>query len=255
MENHSDLQPQIWPAISCYCNTYGKVHTLQEVLKCFLQQDYKGPKELVIVNDLEQQELIYDHPEVTIINLKHRIIPLGKKFNTSISHCKYDILACWEDDDIYLPNHLTNAVTCMRDGIFHTGTAWFENIEKELIFTHNVYHATHVFTRDLFNKSGGYPEIDESRVDLLLIDNFKKIIGDYSKPMSPKNLTYIYRWASANCFHGSHWHDNVSENAGKYVQDLISNNRMPVGKINLVPNWKYDYVEIARNCANSYSKK
>jgi glycosyltransferase involved in cell wall biosynthesis len=39
------------PLISAKCITYGRVNTLEEALHSFLQQDYPGKKELIIVND------------------------------------------------------------------------------------------------------------------------------------------------------------------------------------------------------------
>jgi glycosyltransferase involved in cell wall biosynthesis len=43
----SDL---IYPPISCKCITYGRVDTLQESIYSFINQDYPGKKELIIVN-------------------------------------------------------------------------------------------------------------------------------------------------------------------------------------------------------------
>lgn len=239
-----------WPAVSCYCNTYGRVHTLEEVLESFLRQNYQGTKELVIFNDLSKQELIFNHPEVRIINLKDKIIPLGRKFNESISYCRYDILACWEDDDIYLSNHLTQSISLMKNGIFHTGTAWFEDTEQHLVETHNTYHATHVFHKDIFYKVGGYPEIDESKLDIGLMSKFSNLLGSYSTKLSKLEFSYIYRWGTANCYHGSGWTGDMSNHVINYVQSNISNNTIPVGPVQLNPHWKYDYNNLARQYAN-----
>ena len=56
-----------YPSISAKCITYGRVSTLEEAIYSFLQQDYPGEKELVIVNDYPKQKLIFDHPEIKII--------------------------------------------------------------------------------------------------------------------------------------------------------------------------------------------
>ena len=82
------------PGISCYCSTYGRPQALLEnSIQCFLDQDYAGPKELVILNDFSEHDLVFDHPEVRIINLKERIKPLGRKFNMNIDLCSYGIVA------------------------------------------------------------------------------------------------------------------------------------------------------------------
>jgi len=239
-----------WPSVSCYCNTYGRVHTLEEVIESFLRQDYQGAKELVIFNDLAEQELVYDHPEVRIINLKDKIVPLGRKFNHSITYCHHDILACWEDDDIYLSHHLTQSINLMRNGIFHTGTAWFEDQVQHLVATHNTYHATHVFTKNIFNQVGGYPEIDESRLDLGLMSKFTNLLGNYSTNLSESQFSYIYRWGTAKCYHGSGWGSDMSNHAINHVRSDISNNTIPIGLVFLRPNWKYDYNNLAKQYAH-----
>ena len=238
---HMDKQ---YPAVSCFCSTYGRVHTLEELIESFLRQNYKGKKELVIFNDCELQKLEFDHPEVMIFNVEERIKPLGKKFNWNIRLCKYDVLCCMEDDDIYLPNHITYAVEHMNNGVFHTGNAWVEESEGKFHYAGNYFHATHVFNRELFDKVNGYPEIDNCTVDVGIMGRFREAIGNYSQPTNPEDLTYIYRWATANCYHASGWGsniNNVSELAKDVVTTQATNGDIPVGIVKLNPNWKYDY--------------
>ena len=45
------------PKVSCYCPTYGRTSFLEEAIYSFLNQDYDGEKELIILNDLEDQTL------------------------------------------------------------------------------------------------------------------------------------------------------------------------------------------------------
>ena len=70
--------------ISCKMITYGRVEFLEESLQSFLNQDYDGEKELVIVNDYPQQKLIFDHPEVRIINLDYTFETIGQKENFAV---------------------------------------------------------------------------------------------------------------------------------------------------------------------------
>ena len=140
------------PGISCYCSTYGRPKILIEnSIQCFLEQDWAGPKELVILNDFDKQELIFNHPEVKIINTKERIKPLGKKFNENISLCKYDLLATWEDDDIFLRNRLTYSYNNMRDDIFHTHDAFFE---KDKFVLSGMYPEGNVYSTGIGTVSG-----------------------------------------------------------------------------------------------------
>jgi GT2 family glycosyltransferase len=47
--------------ISYMCLTYGRPKVLEEAIESFLRQDYKGEKELVVLNDFADQTLVFDH--------------------------------------------------------------------------------------------------------------------------------------------------------------------------------------------------
>src|SRR5262245_8679210 len=61
------------PSVSCMCLTYGRPpHLVEEAIESFLRQDYRGQKELIVLNDLFGQELRFEHPEVQIVNVGKR---------------------------------------------------------------------------------------------------------------------------------------------------------------------------------------
>lgn len=236
-----------FPGISCYCSTYGRPTALIEnAIWCFLQQDYAGPKELVILNDFDQQELIFDHPEVRIINHPSRIKPLGRKFNLNAALCKYPILAVWEDDDIFLRHRLSYSYARMRDGVFHSNDAFIEHAPGELGVMSNLFHSQHMFTRELFDRVGGYTEEDRGSIDVTLMDAIRREVGDYSQPIPTDDLFYVYVWTGANSFHGSGMGaDNiaVSDSAAEYVARQVKEGRVQTGKVYLQPKPRYDVYE------------
>ena len=67
-----------FPFISCKCITYGRVNFLEESLYSFLNQDYPGKKELIIVNDYPLQTLVFEHPDVKIYNLDYTFNTIGE---------------------------------------------------------------------------------------------------------------------------------------------------------------------------------
>ena len=71
-----------YPFISCKCITYGRVHTLEESIYSFINQEYPGKKELVIINDYPLQRLEFNHPEVKIFNLDYRT--MLSRYNSSM---------------------------------------------------------------------------------------------------------------------------------------------------------------------------
>jgi glycosyltransferase involved in cell wall biosynthesis len=233
--------------VSCYCATYGRAHCLEESIECFLRQDYKGPKELVILNDYEDQNLIFDHPEVKIVNLPYRITPLGAKFNATVEMCSGDVLFCWEDDDIYLPKTISYGLEHMEDGIFHTGDGFFEHAAKHIITASNVFHATHTMTRELFNSVNGYPVKDQCSVDIEIMEKLGAVLGKgYSKTVPVNERQYIYRWSTVKSYHGSGWGPGIEDLSGK-VENILEQQKqsglIPSGDVVLKPKWSYEYMD------------
>lgn len=231
--------------VSCYCATYGRIHCLEESVECFLRQDYKGPKELVILNDYEDQNIIFEHPEVKVVNLPYRITPLGAKFNATISLCSGDVLFCWEDDDIYLPKTISYGLENMENGVFHTGDGFFEHSLKNIILASNVFHATHAFTKDLFESVEGYPVKDQCSIDIEFMTKIKNRLGkNYSKKVPVVDRQYIYRWSTIKSYHGSGWGPDIYDLSQK-VENSITHQKntglIPSGDIVLKPKWVYEY--------------
>src|SRR4029453_330313 len=98
------------PPGSCLCATYGPRGGLQEAIAFFRAQEYPGEKELIVVNDLAEQELVLDHPEVRILNFRTRFPSLGEKRHYAIAQSTGQVLITWDDDDGYLPAHIAECV-------------------------------------------------------------------------------------------------------------------------------------------------
>ena len=122
-----------YPFISCKCITYGRVSTLEESIESFLKQDYPADKrELIIVNDYPLQTLIFEHPQVKVVNLVKTFETIGEKENYATELCQGDIICQWDDDDVALPNHLKNVAKHFTDdaNILHWKTGVFYNEPK-----------------------------------------------------------------------------------------------------------------------------
>lgn len=88
--------------------TYGRIPFLNRALASFLSQDYEN-KELVIINDDSNVQLKCNYSNVICINLNKKIL-IGDKKNLATNIGKYDIYVPYDDDDIMLPNRLTNCI-------------------------------------------------------------------------------------------------------------------------------------------------
>jgi len=56
--------------ITCILLATGRLERLEESIASFLSQDFAGEKELIIINVLHRQTLVFEHPDVRIYNLK-----------------------------------------------------------------------------------------------------------------------------------------------------------------------------------------
>ena len=101
------------PLISCIMPTYGRPDYVNEAIAMFLAQDYPR-KELVILNDCPGQRFACDQPGIHVFNADERYSTLGEKRNAAIELAQGDIIAVWDDDDIYLPWRLSFSLAEMK---------------------------------------------------------------------------------------------------------------------------------------------
>jgi hypothetical protein len=234
------------PKVSCFCATYGRPHLLEEAIESFLRQDYDGPKELVILNDYAGHTLHFDHPEVKIVNADKQIVPLGKKFNQTVSLCDGDLFLPWEDDDIYLPWRISHSVANLEDGIFHTSQGWDDSGADLLQATINLFQCNLTVSKEKWLQAGGYEEKDVSAIDS---DLFRRLNAKRSSQKLPQDkVFYIYRWAGSDSYHGSAlggYKEGVSQSAQAFVEAKALNGDVPSGHVTLKPNWSKDWTKIA----------
>ncbi len=91
--------------------TYGRPDYVNEAVQMFIDQDYPhNRRELIILNDCPGQTFISDLPSeynIKVFNESFRYKTLGQKRNVTLDHAKGDLIAIWDDDDLYLPWRLS----------------------------------------------------------------------------------------------------------------------------------------------------
>jgi glycosyltransferase involved in cell wall biosynthesis len=239
--------------ISALCITYGRHHLLEESVESFLRQDYPH-KELIIVNDLSEQTLIFNHPQVKIFNFKERFPTIGDKRNKSVELSKGDILIGWDDDDIYLPwcfsqtikefefNSLLEAIKPDR--------AWCRNGTTFKRPYSNCYANIASYTRGAFHAINGYISMNSGQ-DVNFYERLKKHLLPEKKfkliSYPEEEYAFIYGWGTG-FYHlsgyGSDKNNNIS-GFTKIEQSIKSKPIEPV--VELKPHWKQDYVKITRD--------
>jgi Core-2/I-Branching enzyme/Glycosyl transferase family 2 len=242
------------PAVSCFCLTYARPRVLEEAIHSFLQQDYAGPKEMIVLNDYADQTLVFDHPEVRVINVPRRFRSLGEKLNAAVALASHDLLFAWDDDDIYLPHRLSFSVARFepRKGFFKAESAWVWNDQALSGPMQNIFHAGSCWSRGLFDAVRGYPaegsgcdQIFEAR----LAAAFPGSIAPWA--VTPSEIYYVYRWAGTGSYHLSVQGGAQIERSRKYaevaayVEQRAAAGEIPRGQIALQPCWRADYRQLA----------
>jgi glycosyltransferase involved in cell wall biosynthesis len=229
------------PLVSCLCITFGRTTLLDEAVESFLRQDYAGPKELIILNDLSALEIRGDIPGVTIVNLPRRMRTIGEKRNASVALARGDYLFPWDDDDISLPWRISVSMRRLLAGAeyFKPDRYWFLRKDGTLDpHPHvNMAHAMGAWTRRLFLEAGGYPAI-QSGQDTELEHRFASTGRRQVETIPTEELFYIYRWAVTGSYHLSqHGKGQGFDQAAVAVAGVE-------GIHELRSHWQRDYAEL-----------
>jgi glycosyltransferase involved in cell wall biosynthesis len=243
-----------YPFISAKCITYGRVDFLEESVQSFLQQEYPGQKELIIVNDYPLQELIYDHPEIKIYNLDETFATIGEKENFAMSKCSGDIICQWDDDDIALPNHLSNVAKYLTKDydIIHWKNGAYCNNDRitSLCFIGN---SGICFTKSVWEKVGGHP-IENAGYDMTFIENIHRL--DNSRVLfvtTPLDeVSWFYMWGGRGYHMSGQGHDtadrpNAIQRHSEHVEGRRLRGEIPTGDVSLSPNWRQDYSQLLKD--------
>jgi len=243
----SDL---IYPPISCKCITYGRVDTLQESIYSFINQDYPGKKELIIVNDYPLQKLIFNHPEVKIYNTDEVFETIGDKENFAVDKCSYNLIAVWDDDDIALPNHLNNIAKYFKPGnnLLHWDKGVYFNDDTITAIT-GIGNSGIVYTKDIWNKLGGHAK-QNAGYDMTFVISINQLTPDKVIHAFPSNdeVSWFYMWGGRS-YHMSglgtdHHHvdrPNVIKRHTEHIEELRKLGKIQTGIIELIPYWKLNY--------------
>lgn len=191
------------PFVSCLCPTYRRPKLLENSIACFLAQDYPADRrELIVLDDAGEL------PNQTgegwqIISIRRRFRSLPEKFNALAGLARGEILIVWEDDDIYLPHHISSHVAAMN------GHLWSKPSKVLSDYTGQIeaedasgrFHAILAFTRQAFEQVGGWPLTLRGDFDQQLIARLNAI-GRAGDPCQQSAPSYVFRWSSTGAYHG-----------------------------------------------------
>lgn len=229
-------------SISIICLTYKRVHLLEEAIFSVINQTYKD-WELIIVNDCEEQELIYDHPQIKIFNVKEKFKTIGAKRNFALKQCTKDYIVSLDDDDLFLSRYLDILhKTVDKYDALASQRSWFYDNDKNIRLSDRSMSSIFIFNREKY-KNVKYPEKNFDEVGSFFMNIMKSSGNGLLKELNPSEIGYVYRRKVDSQY--SMFNMNVMD---FNIQDSILQ-KIPVnqiGKIQLNPHWNKDYDTIIK---------
>lgn len=240
--------------ISCLMPTYNRCPDYQvlveEALECFLSQTYDD-KELIICNDTPGQKLIFDHPQVKVLNLHARFPTLSDKLQWMIDNSSGDVLCRWDDDDISLPHRLEYSITKLgHDLEWRAENYWYCPLEDTKYVEHpGNTHTMSVWRREVLNHFGGsYPEKASGWEDQQFnIQLSRAGINNAGDIIPIEDIFYLYRWGVSDR-HLSSQGAGTKEGLQSHY-DKIGERDVHQEEFLLEPHWEEDYIHRAEKAA------
>ena len=123
----SDLSPDpSWPSVSIIVPTNSRPEFVGRMLEMVAAQDYDLERlQVVVVDDsppeLRAPALAAGEQRLGAMHVIYVLLPavvsIGEKRNVAIEHSVgFDVIAHWDDDDIYAPQRLAAQLEPLRDG-------------------------------------------------------------------------------------------------------------------------------------------
>lgn len=208
--------------VFCLCPTYGRTpELLANSLQCFSNQiESRVPIQLVIYDDLGNLNYLYVDgglhngfvggevtKAVAVLSSEVREPDIMSKYRRMLEWLDVevdgikpdDILLLWDDDDLYLPQHISDHVNLyMNAGVDYV---YPENVLST--YTGNIqvepsggrFWASCSFTFDLYDALGGFPNTRRADFDQQWLQMLFNKQGAMRGVAPTRYSTYIFRWA------------------------------------------------------------
>lgn len=221
--------------ISVVTLTYKRKHLLEEAIQSFLNQDFKGESEMLILNDSPEVEYIFEHPKVRIINHKKRFDSIGKKLEFAMKQAKGDFVYRLDDDDLLTPWALTVVNEYIENNkgndIYRCAHHYFFSNNNFISVSSSINNGN-CYSRDFINRIEFPNTSGDEDNTITFCRNASVFTGDLGR------YSMIYRWGMST-YHISGM-GNYQDN--QYV--LSKTDQLcekEIGQIKLNPNFKKDY--------------
>ncbi len=240
--------------IACLCPTYGRPELLASSIAQFQAQTHPD-KRLYILDDGGQYAYAVND-DYELISLKARFNSLPQKYDALAAMAadwKPDAIAMWDDDDIYLPHHLSSIAARLNGEYQWTApvVVWSTYPGHPVIEDAvGRFWASCAIRWQAFKDVGGVPLTLRADFDQMFLGNCQKKFGPpVSLASNAKDATFVFRWADTLAPHAQHflrspddetWYDRMRQTNLPYVGEIVPK---------LDPNAQLTIMQIAANLA------
>lgn len=195
--------------IACLCPTAWRPWCLANAIACFQWQDVPAhARRLFILADDECTPAgVHEDYEIEVMSGPAESLPA--KYNVLLhraAHWGADVIAVWEDDDLYLPWHLSGMLEAMR----REKASWAQASRAWSLYTGRLeqepargrFHAQTVFRCDRAMICGGWPNTRRADFDQQMLARLAAVCGPPADPVAMGwPPSYVFRWASTGSPH------------------------------------------------------
>ncbi len=218
--------------VTALCPTFRHPDLLANSLALWNMQQYPAEqRRLIILDDAQTFDSQHGH-NWQLVSLPKRCHSLPDKYNIMVALAprNTDVFVVWEDDDIFLPHHISAHVRTIQDGHEYSKPTWVAidtNKPGEIIYENHPLgtanmHGSSAFTADLLRRVGGYPNTNRADYDLQMIT---ELIHKTTKPVGnsapiKESMSFIMGWHTG-AWHGQlchlegpsdeHWYERAAE--------------------------------------------
>lgn len=211
----------------CLCPTYGKTpEVIANAIQCFLNQTNKDST-LLIYDDLGNyrncEEINQLYSNVRLVSNITRCPGIVAKYErmlelATLMNIRYEALALWDDDDVYLPQHLENHENVLQFPIDWSYPNFvYSTYGNKLRAEESAgrFWASLAILKRSFERIGGFVQSSLATFDQQSLGKFNALLYR-AAPDVNKGPTYVFRWQDTKTIHAQHfmgdsvnWYNNV----------------------------------------------
>jgi hypothetical protein len=235
-------------SITAIMPTCGRTKCIGESIFSFLNQTYQNKK--LIILDTHPQDMKFDISlPSNVIYIKedsHKFSNLGGKFKQLIGMVDTDLFCIWEDDDLWLPNHMENLAILYHENKYLSPNkplsmahinhfSILGGVEKPV---YKVEISSNVcWCRYLFENKNVNADVLPEPFDVAFLGLFHPVWMD--KNISP---TYLYRWDNGQCHMSGLYGQKPYDELYRMFEDGLSKIDISNEKISIM--WRHDYLSL-----------